>query len=450
VAVPGELAINGRVMAFTGFAAVASGLAFGLAPALQALRFEPQRTLQAESQSVAGSRARLRAQRVLVGVEVALAVLLVCGSALLVHSFLKLQRVDSGFDPDSILTMRLTLPWEKYTPERIEPFFADLRSRVEAIPGAVSVATASQFPPQAFLRSRVEIEGRAVVDAATLPVAFTTIASPGYFETMRIPVIRGRTFTDADRSTAPFVAVLNEAAASQFFPEGEAVGGRIRPADDEDGPWFEIVGIVGSTRNQGLDAPPQPELWASSLQAGSWSNQQFLLVRSAVSPRTLVPAIRSAVEAIDVQQPVYAVRTVEEAFAAAQAQRRVSATAITMFGLFALVLAAVGIYGVVSYAASQRTREIGVRMALGAERGQVRGMVVRQAILPVAIGSAVGLGGAIASGRLVSGLLFELSATDPLTLTVAAGVILLVALLAAWLPAARASALSPVSALRPE
>jgi len=448
--VPGELALNGRVIAFTGFAAVLSGIAFGIAPAMQALRFEPQRTLQAESQSVAGSRARLRAQRVLVGVEVALAVLLVCGSALLVHSFLKLQRVDSGFDPESILTMRLTLPWEKYTPDRIEPFFADLRSRVEAIPGAVSVATASQFPPRAFQRSRIMIEGERAASASSLPVAYTTIASPGYFETMRIPLIRGRTFTDADRESAPFVAVLNEVAARQFFPNSEAIGRRIRPADDESSPWFEIVGVVGSTRNQGLDASPEPELWASSIQATGWSNQQFLLVRSAVAPRTLLPAIRSAVESIDAQQPVYAIRTVEEAFAAAEAQRRVSATAITLFGLFALVLAAVGIYGVVSYAASQRTREIGVRMALGAKRAQVRGMVVRQAILPVAIGSAVGLAAAVASGRLVTGLLFELSATDPLTLGVAATVILLVALLAAWVPAARASALSPVAALRPE
>jgi predicted permease len=294
------------------------------------------------------------------------------------------------------------------------------------------------------------IEGEPAASATSLPVAFTTIASPGYFETMRIPVIQGRTFTDADRASAPFVAVLNEVAARQFFPNSEAIGRRIRPADDDSSPWFEIVGVVGSTRNQGLDAPPEPELWASSIQATGWSNQQFLLVRSAVAPRTLLPAIRSAVESIDAQQPVYAIRTVEETFAAAEAQRRVSATAITLFGLFALVLAAVGIYGVVSYAASQRTREIGVRMALGAKRAQVRGMVVRQAILPVAIGSAVGLAAAVASGRLVAGLLFELSATDPLTLGVAATVILLVALLAAWVPAARASALSPVAALRPE
>ncbi|MGH7500783.1 MAG: ABC transporter permease [Longimicrobiales bacterium] len=449
LSVPAELAVNGRVIGFTIVTAVMSGVVFGMAPALQAMRFEPQRTLQAESQSVASSRARLRAQRVLVGIEVALAVLLVCGSALLVHSFLKLQRVDRGFDPKSVLTMRLTLPWEKYTADRIEPFFTDLRDRVAAIPGAVSVATASQYPPGVFLRSQLEIEGESVTNAGALPVAFTTIASPGYIETMRIPLVRGRTFSDADRSAGPLVAVINEAAAQQFFASGDALGRRIRLAE-ENAPWFEVVGIVRSTRNRGLDAPPDPEIFASSLQATGWTNQQFLLVRTAVPPRTLLPAIRSAVEAIDAQQPVYAIRTVEEAFALADAQRRVSATAITLFGMFALVLAVVGIYGVVSYAVSQRTREIGVRMALGAERGRVRGMVVRQAILPVVIGAAAGLAAAIAAGRLLTGLLFELSATDPLTLSVAIGVILTIALVAAWVPAARASRLSPVAALRPE
>jgi predicted permease len=448
VSVPGELAVTGRVIAFTALAALASGIVFGIAPALQAMRFEPQRTLQAESQSVASNRARLRAQRVLVGVEVALAVLLVSGSALLVHSFLKLQRVERGFDPTSILTMRLTLPWEKYTVDRIEPFFADLRGRVQSIPGAVSVATASQFPPRAFLRSRIEIEGETVPDATSLPVAYTTIASPGYFETMRIPLVRGRTFTDADRQSAPVVAVVNDVAARELFPNGEAIGRRIRPGDGENTPWFDVVGIVGSTRNQGLDAPPEPEIFASSLQASGWSNQQFLLVRTAVPPRTLLPAIRSAVESIDAQQPVYAIRTVEEAFAAAEAERRVSATAITLFGIFALILAAVGIYGVVSYATSQRTREIGVRMALGAERNHVRGMVVRQAIVPVVTGAATGLVAAIVSGRFLSGLLFDLSATDPLTLGVATTIFLLIALIAAWVPAARASRLSPVAALR--
>jgi putative ABC transport system permease protein len=446
---PAELTVNGRVVGITVAVAAMAGLAFGLAPALHALRYDHQRTLQGESQTVASSRARLRIQRTLVAIEVAIAVLLVSGSALLVHSFIRLQRVDAGFDPDRILTMRLTLPWEKYGPGRIEPFFQNLRERASAIPGVTSVATASQFPPRAFLRSQLRLEGE-VVDAAALPVAFTTIASPGYFETMRIPLLRGRTFTDADGAESPFVAIVNETAARRLFPAGAALGRRLRVSEDGDAPWFEVVGIVGDTRNRGLDAPPEPEIFASSTQASMWTNQQFLLLRTAVPPRSILPAVRSVVQSIDAQQPVYAIATVKEAFAVVEAPRRVSATAITLFGIFSLVLAAVGIYGVVSYSAQQRTREIGVRMALGAEQTQVRRMVVAQALLPVAIGGAIGLAAALAGGRLIAGLLFDIGAADPFTLGVAAGIIAVIALLAAWLPARRASNLSPVAALRPD
>ncbi len=442
-----ELGVSVRVLAYTAFAALLAAIIFGLAPALYGSRFEPQRTLQAEGQSVLGSGTRLRLQRVMVGIEVALAMLLVSGSALLVHSFVRLQRVDPGFRADHLLTMRMTLAHERYAPDQIEPFFMRVRERVGVIPGVVSVATASQFPPRAFLRNRFAIEGQAPASDAALPTAYTTIASPAYFETMGVPVLRGRAFTEADREGAPFVTIANEAAARRYFPDG-AVGQRIR--EDEDSPWMEIVGVVGSARNNGLDAEPQPELYVSSLQAAGWFNQLFLLVRTEVDARSVLPAVREAIASIDPEQPVYAIQTIEEAFATLQAPRRISTLLLTLFGAFALVLAAVGIYGVVAYAASQRTREIGVRIALGAEQASVRRLVVRQAFVPVLLGGLIGLAGAVAAGRFMTSLLYEIDGNDPATLAAALVVMAGIALLAAWLPARHASRLDPLVALRAE
>ncbi|MCI0436178.1 MAG: ABC transporter permease [Gemmatimonadetes bacterium] len=445
--VPTDLSVTGRVLAYTALAAILAAILFGLAPALYASRLQPQRTLQSEGQSVLGSRTRQRLQRLMVGVEVALAVLLVSGSALFVHSYLRLQRVDPGFRTESLLTMRMTLARERYTPDQVEPFFIRVRDEVGAIPGVVSVATASQFPPRAFLRNPFQIEGAAAAGAAALPTAYTTIASPGYFETMGLTRLEGRGFSEQDRTGSPFVVVANEAAARRFFPDG-ALGGRIRTSDDS--PWLEIVGVVASAHNDGLDAEPAPELFVSSLQASGWFNQLFLIVRTEAAPRTVLPAIRTAITAIDPEQPIYAIQTIDEAFATLQAPRRVSTTMLTLFGLFALVLAAVGVYGVVAYAASQRTREIGVRMALGAERSQVHGLVIRQGLVPVAIGALVGLAGAIAAGRFISSLLYEVRGSDPLSLAAALTVMGLIAWSAAWFPARRASRLDPVRALRTE
>ena len=241
-------------------------------------------------------------------------------------------------------------------------------------------------------------------------------------------MLRGRGLTEQDREGAAFVGVANEAAVRRYFPDG-AIGRRVRTG--EDAPWIEIVGVVGSARNNGLDAEPAPELFVSSLQASGWFNQLFLLVRTDVAPRSVLAAVREAVAAIDPEQPVYAIQTIEEAFATLQAPRRVSTTMLTLFGLFALVLAAVGIYGVVAYAASQRTREIGVRIALGAERASVLRLVVRQALVPVAVGGVIGLAGAVVAGRFMASLLYGISGSDPASLASAIGVIAAIALIAA-------------------
>jgi putative ABC transport system permease protein len=286
------------------------------------------------------------------------------------------------------------------------------------------------------------------VEGETLPSAFTTIASPGYFEALEIPLLRGRVFTEADRASAEWSIVINEETARRWFAGEDPLGQRIRLGGAE-GRAMEIVGVVGATRNRGLDQPPQAEMFASSLQAaGDYGNQMFLVVRTRGEPRQVLPQVRAAVLSIDAQQPVYAVSTIEESFAAGQATRRVSLVALGIFAVFALLLAATGVYGVVAQAASQRTREIGVRMALGAQRIQVRRLVVRQAMVPVLIGAATGVAAAFGLGRLLAGLLFGVGRGNPVALGGAAAVMLGAALLAAWVPARRASRLDPVRALR--
>ena len=451
IPIPGDIALNGRVLAFTALVAFVAGLAFGIVPALQASRSGLQSTLRDEALAVTAGVSRMRLQRVFVGLEVALALVLLVGSGLLVKSFLRLQAVDPGFETESMLTMRLTLAQERYEREKIEPFFQALRRRIEAIPGVRSVASVSQFPPQLFAARRIWIEGREFGEAETLPRTYWTIASPSYFGTMGIPLVRGRVLSDADRSGSPFVAVINEAVADRFFPGEDPIGQRFKfDGPETDGPTFEIVGIVGSTRNLGLDEPAQPEVFVSSLQADGLWNQLFMLVRTEVEPRSVLPEVRSQVRALDPQQPLYAIRTVEEAFANSEVTRRASTRVITVLGVFALILAAVGIYGVVSYSVTQRTREIGVRMALGAEAPRVRRLMLRQALLPVAMGAAVGLGAALGLGRLMSRLLYEVSANDVPTLAVTTAVLAAIALLASWIPAVRASRVDVVKALRRE
>lgn len=443
----GDIALNGRVLAFTTLVSLGTGILFSLAPALHASRTDVQGMLKSDGGGATAGLRRLRLQRVLVGVEVALALLLLAAGGLLVRSFVRLQAVDTGVNAANVLTMRLTLPWERYE-GRIEPFFAALRERVGAIPGVVSVATANQFPPQAFLTSPFEVEGVSAPGDA-LPTALTTVASPGFFETLGMTVVAGRSFDEGDRPGTPLRAVVNDVAARTYFG-GDAVGKRFRLGQgDAERPWVEVIGVVSSARNRGLDVEPQPELFASSVQLGNdVGNQFFMLIRTRVEPYSVLPSVREAVRSLDPIQPVYAITTLEEALAGSVFERRLSTTMLSIFAAFALVLAAVGVYGVVAYAVAQRTREIGIRVALGADRGRVRALVLRQALLPVILGGAAGLAGALALGGVLESLLFEIRATDPVTLVLACGLLAGVALTASWLPARRAAALDPVVALR--
>jgi putative ABC transport system permease protein len=292
-------------------------------------------------------------------------------------------------------------------------------------------------------------EGLEMPVSGATPTAYATLASPGFLEALGVRLLRGRLLSDSDRAGAPFVGVINEALAARYFAGQDPLGRRVQLGDEDD-PWVEIVGVIASTKNRGLDADAEPELFASTLQLAGFNNQMFLVVRTDGDPYAVLPAIRRAVESLDPEQPVYAVRTIEQAFELSQFRRRFSTTLLGLFGGFALVLAAVGIYGVVSYATSQRTREVGVRMALGAKRADVTRLFVRQAMIPVGIGAVLGAVAAFGVGRVMTSLLFEVEAGDPITIGAAGLVLAAVGVLAAWVPARRASRLDPVRALRVE
>jgi predicted permease len=440
--VSGGVALNGRVLLFSAMVSVLAGVLFGAAPAMQGAGI--QGDLKLDASGVTGSGRRLRVQRFLVGVEVALALVLLVGGGLLVNSVVRMSRVDVGFAADDVLTMRLTLPWEEYDGPRIGAFFQELEERVASLAGVESVGVGSQFPPVAFSYGQAAVEGQEARAEGQIPTVMTTLVTPDYFEALGIPLLRGRAFNDLDVEGTPMVGIVNEAAADLLFPGGDPVGERIVIEGDP----VQIVGLVADTRNRGVDSPSFPEVFANHRQAPGWSNQLFVLVRTRLDPISLLPAIRAEIRDMDPDQPVYAIRTASEALAAATASRNVAADALTVFALFALLLAAVGIFSVVSFTVADRTREIGLRVALGAGGDQVRWLMIRQALVPVTVGTVVGLGASVALGAAMQDLLFEVSGTDPLTLATVVAILVSTALVAAYIPARRASRLDPMQALR--
>lgn len=444
--VPGEVALNLRVLGVTLAASLVTGLLFGLAPALEAARRDAQSALRAEGPTATVAFARLRLHRVFVGAEVALAAVLVAGSGLLVHSYLRLQRVDPGFASDQLLTFRLSLPRERYQGAAIGAFYRDFTARLAELPAVASASTTNQYPANAFTRSQFRVEGDDPAAEGSLRSAFLTQVSPEYFRTLAIPLRAGRLISTDDGPGKPLVAVVSEDAARKHFG-GNAVGRRLTFGREGGERTAEVVGIVGSVKNRGLDAASEPEVYVSLEQMpGGW-NQRYVVVRTKGDPLALMPAVREVTRRMDPLQPLYAVQTLDQAYATRGLPRRIATGALLALAAFALALAATGIYAVSSYAAAVRTREIGVRIALGARASQVRAMVARQTLWPVVAGASLGLLGALALGRALRGLLFEVPGHDPLTFVLSAAVLAAVALLASDGPARRASRIDPLRAL---
>ena len=438
-----EAALTGRVLWWSVVLAAASGLLVGLIPAVHAARADPHESLKGDMRA-GGAASGRRMRHALVVAEIALAVVLLLGAGLLIRSFARIQQVDPGFDPRGVLTMRLTLPRERYQGERINAFFDALLERLAAIQGVRAVSAASQFPPLSFGSAQFALE-RSAGGGDALPSALLTVVTPGHFETLRVPMRSGRTFSRADRLESPPVAIVNQTFADRYFQDADPIGQRIRLGQG----WTTIVGIVAAIRNSGTTQPVRPEVFMPVHQQTAW-NQLFVLVRADGSPGALLPSIREAVLAVDREQPIYAIQTLEEAMATASFQQRIAALLLGIFAGVALVLAAIGIYGVMSYTVSARTQEMGVRLALGAQRDELMWLIFRHVLTLALAGVAIGLVLLAGASRAIRGLLYGVTPSDPVTIVAVVVTLGLVALAAAWLPAWRASRVDPIEALRYE
>jgi putative ABC transport system permease protein len=443
-----ESGINPRVLWWSLALAIASGLLVGFIPAFQATRTDPHDALKADGRGGL-SRSGSMVRHALVVVELALSVVLLLGAGLLMRSFLNIQRVDNGFDTRGVLTMRLTLPRDKYPGEKAGAFFEQLSERVAALPGVRSVAAASQFPPMSIGDTQFSVDG-VQLEGRTLPTALVTVATPSYLDTLRVPLRAGRSFSTEDRLDAPPVLMVNQAFVARYLGNADPLGQRLRlGSPDRQRPPATIVGVVTDFRNNGLTEAVRPEIYMPVRQQTAW-NQLFLLVRTDGAPTSMLPSVRQTVTALDPEQPVYLIQTLEDALATASFSQRLSAMLVTIFAGLALVLAAIGIYGVMSYAVTARTQEMGVRLAVGAQRIDVIRLMLGQVARLSAIGLAIGITVLLLAGSAIEGLLFGVRAWDPITIGGVTLVLAVVALAAAWIPAARASRIDPIQALRYE
>ena len=442
--------VNMRVLGWSALLTVATGLLVALLPALQAAKTDPHESLKSDGRA-GQARAGSRVRQTLIVAEIALSVVLLLGAGLLMRSFVNLQRADLGFSSKGLLTMRLTLPQQKYrSGEAIVSFFEELTRRVQNIPGVSATSMVSQFPPLEPFTGQIEVEG-IQASGSMLPTANTTIASRDYFKTLQLAIVKGRGFGAEDKPDAPRRVIVNQTFVSRYLSSRDPLTARMRIVGrGGPGHWAEIVGVVADARNNGVGMPIRPEVFIPMEQGRDAWNQLFLMVRSDRDGASLVPSIRAAVASIDPEQPVYAIQTMEEALALSSFQQRISAMLLGIFATLALVLAAVGIYGVMSYSVSARTQEIGVRMAIGAERIDVLRLVLMQVARLAAIGLVAGVALLLLAGKTLTELLYGVKPADPLTILGVTLTLGAVALLAAWAPAWRASRVDPIVALRYE
>ena len=444
-----DVSLDGRALAFTAAVTLLTGLIFGLVPALQASK--PNLTETMKDAGGRGSTEGGRRQFVrgsLVVLEMASALLLLVGAGLLIKSFWRLQRIDPGFNPNNALTASVTLPSRKYPEENQQSaFFQQLLEKVRALPGVQAAGASNVVPLGGDYVLGFVIEGRPPLPPGAGQSTNYYAVSADYFKAMGIPLLRGRVFTEQDTRNSTRVAVISESMAKRVFPNEDPIGKRIHVTN---GPtvFREIVGIVGDVKHYGLDQDTTLQTYEP------YTQQPFsfmtLVVRTAGDPTNLTSAIRNQVLSIDKEQPVSGVRTLEQRVSTSIAQQRFSMLLLGVFAAVAMVLAAVGIYGVLSYAAAQRTHEIGIRMALGARAGNVLKMVIGQGMKLALAGVALGSGAALALTQLMKRLLFGVTAADPMTYVVIALSLTLVALFACWIPARRAAKVDPMVALRVE
>jgi predicted permease len=444
-----EIGLHVPVFLWTLAISVVTGVLFGLAPALQASKPDLNTALKESSGRNPGSQ-RSGLRNVLVVSEVAVALLLLVGAGLMTKSFLRLQQVDPGFDATNVVSMNIALPTSKYRQQQVNNFYDQLIERVRNLPGVKSVGGINPLPLSGTnISNSVIVEGAPVVALTDRPSVGVRVVTPGYFQTMSIPLLKGRSLTEQDRDNTPSVILVNEALANRFWPNQDAVGKRISfEAEPGKQSWLEIVGIVGNVKHKALAIDVMPEVYVAYKQDPE--NFMSLVVRTDSDPVSMIPAIRNQVLSIDKDQPVSDIMTMEQRLAQSVASSRFVMLLLGSFSVLALGLAAVGIYGVMAYLVTQRTQEIGVRMALGAQKRDVLKLVVAKGMALAIIGTAIGLVASLALTRLMRSLLFEVAPTDWLTFVISSTVLLAVALLACYIPARRATKVDPLVALRYE
>lgn len=446
------ISIDYKVLGFTLLVSVLTGLIFGLAPAIQSVRFNQIETLKEGGRDAATGGSGKRLRSLLVVAEVAISLVLLIGAGLLINSFLRLRNVDPGFRAENLLTMKIVLPDLKYEKKaQRSAFYTDLVQRVQSLAGVRSAAVTTNLPLYFQGNSiSVNIEGRPEPPPGQELIVVTRIISPGYFDTMSIPLLKGRQLTDQDTDDSPNVVVVSEAMARRYWPGEEAVAKRItigKVKSQED--WIQVVGVVKDVRQFELNSDPKPQMYLTHRQYGFFDAQD-LVVKTDVDPASMATAVRKAVGEIDKDQPVSNIRTMETIMADSIARQRFSMLLLAIFASVALVLAAVGIYGVMSYSVTQRTHEIGIRMALGAQTSTVLKLAVGYGFKLVVIGIAIGLIAALALTRVMSTLLFGVTPTDPMTFTLISLLLVAVAAIASYIPARRATRVNPIIALRYE
>jgi len=448
-----EIEVNTGVVLFALGLSLVSAVLFGMVPALANSRANLHEALN-EGGRAGGATRSDKFRRALVVGEVALALTLLVGAGLLIRSFSRVAAVDPGFDPRGILTFTVAVPQSKYAdPPAQRRFFEDALARIRNLPGIESAGTTTVLPFSGdWSTGSFTVEGFVKETSEFRPWGDVRIVSPGYLETLRVQLIKGRMIESTDATKAPAVAVIDEELSRRFFAGRDPIGGRITFDDSpsQTTQWITVVGVVRHTAHEGLDAKARVQLYLPVAQAPYGTQAAYFAVRSSRPPMTLVADMRAAIRAADPQQPIANAKALEELIHESMGQRRLALLLLGVFAGLALVLASLGIYGVISHNVAQRTRELGIRMALGAAQSNVLGLVIRQGLRLTAIGISLGALAAIALTRVMQSQLYEVQPTDPTTFVLTALLLGAVALVAALVPALRATRVDPAVALRAE
>jgi putative ABC transport system permease protein len=444
-----ETTMDPHVLLFSAALTLGTGLIFGIAPALQGSKTDLQDVLKESGSRLTAGSMRARMRSVLVVAEMTLALMLLAGAALLIRSFVRVQEIDPGFNAKNLLTAFVMLPPAKYPePRRQAEFFREVMERIGSLPGVEWAGGADSAPMLSNDAGPVSIEGHPEGPGEVKIQAERPKITPDYFRAMGIRLLRGRAFTWADNEGSPPVAIINEAAARQYWPNEEAMGKRVRLEDGSEPVWRQVIGVVGDVRQDGLVQAGRPEVYAPLNQVPV--PYMVLAVRTRSGPAAFAGAVRHAVMAVDKEQPLFQIQAMQQVLDDSVAGRRFQMSLLAFFAAIALGLAAIGIYGLMSYSVHQRTHEIGIRMALGAKREEVLRLVVRQGMVLAMIGVALGTAGALLLTRFLSSMLYGVGVNDPITLLSVAVLLSGVAALASFIPASRASRIDPTVALRHE